>query len=139
MKNSIAILFVLLLFGSAIADTAVSESMVSAAGYVSAANAFSSVAMLGDGLIGPPAALLAAAIDVNGPTISYIYFDGRPIVNGDYVRSSVVITSKITDPGIGLDLNLCSVEVDINGDQFLLRPLSQLIPWDVVLPGDLVE
>ena len=92
--------------------------MVSAAGTVSAANAFSSVAMLGDGLIGVPAALLAPLVDINAPTIHYIYFDGHSIVNNDYVRPNAAITSKITDAGIGLDLNLCSVEVDGQGVGF---------------------
>jgi len=91
--------------------------MVSAAGYVSAANAFSSVAMLGDGLIGVPAALLAPLVDINAPTIHYIYFDGHSIINNDYVRTNAAITSKITDDS-GLDLNRCSVEVDGQGVGF---------------------
>lgn len=62
---------------------------------------------LGDGL-----AALAVTGEANPPTISGLQFDGKTILNNDYVAANPTITATITDDSSGIDTALSAIELD---------------------------
>lgn len=71
------------------------ESFVSAGGASTSAD-YSLYSSLSDGLV-------AAAQENNPPTITDIKFDGKTIINNDYVAANPTITATITDDSSGID------------------------------------
>lgn len=105
MKKYLAVFAVLFLStGPAWAYTVTGESFVSAGGTSTSAD-YSLYSSLSDGLV-------AAAQENNPPTITNIKFDGKTIINNDYVAASPIITATITDDSSGIDTSQSAILLD---------------------------
>jgi len=110
LKNKVIIFIVLLLLACPIfAYSTSGEGFVAAGGRI-ASDFYSSLSSLGDGMVNLP--ILSVTADSVPPSISYIKFDGRGIINNDYVSPNVTITAKITDNSSGVDASKSTLAVD---------------------------
>jgi hypothetical protein len=57
--------------------------------------------------------IIIITTSATAPVISNLRVDGTPVINGDFVKSSGILTATITaDAASSLDLNVSSIEVD---------------------------
>jgi len=130
LKKYLAVLFCLALAAAAAADTVSSEGLVSGGAFMDAGY-YSSFSSIGDGLAWP-AGVVSVTLDLIGPTISYIHFDGRTVISNDYVPSKAEITARVIDNQSGVNSPQSSIEVDGR-----LIPFNS-VPYNTSFIGDVM-